>query len=145
MANEEKQQIKKLLNLYKNSINTFNVELVQNFYSKDAILSPEIASKIGTENVLESFERLVPKNQYLIDFFIEEIAIEENMAYAITSSKETFQFYNIGSEAPEVTRIIFLLTKADGEWKIIRHVSNDVSNKNYPNRTFHPITESKQI
>ena len=124
MANEEKQQIEKLLNLYKISINTSNLELIKKFYVSNEHLSPKISSRIGVDGALVPYEYLVSQNHYLIDFLIEEMNIEENMAYVITTSKGTFPFLDSEIGASKITRIIFLLSKTDGEWKIIRHLSN---------------------
>lgn len=67
--------------------------------------------------------------QLSIEFFIEEIEVEGNMAYAVTSSKGTVKIHTNGVEAPEATRELFVFEKVYGEWKIARYMFNKTEPK----------------
>lgn len=127
---EEKQKIEELLNEYKRSLNTSDAKLAQSLYTKDGIFMPtEAPSGIGSENILKSYEYVFSQIQLNIEFFIEEIEIEGNMAFAVTSSKGTVKIHANGVEAPEANRELFVFEKVDGEWKIARYMFNKTEPK----------------
>ena len=105
MQKEEKQKIEELLNVYKKSLNTSDAQLAQSLYTKDGIFMPtEAPSGIGSEGILKSYEYVFSQIKLNIEFFIEEIEVEGNMAFAVTSSKGTVQILANGMEAPEANR-----------------------------------------
>ena len=125
MQKEEKQKIEDLLNKYRKSLNTSDAKLAQSLYTKDGIFMPsEAPSGIGSEGILKSYEYIFSQIQLNIKFFIEEIEVEGNMAFAVTSSKGTVKILGNGIEAPEANRELFVFEKSDGEWKIARYMFN---------------------
>lgn len=125
MIKEEKQKIEALLGEYKKSLNTSDAKLAQSLYTKDGIFMPTQApSGIGSEGILKSYEFVFSQIQLNIEFFIEEIEVEGNMAFAVTSSKGTVKILANGVEAPEENRELFVFEKVDGEWKIARYMFN---------------------
>lgn len=130
MQKEEKQKIEELLSEYKKSLNTADAKLAQSLYTKDGIFMPtEAPSGIGSEGILKSYEFVFSQIQLNIEFFIEEIVVEGNMAFAITSSKGTIKIHSTGIEAPEANRELFVFEKVDGEWKIARYMFNKTEPK----------------
>lgn len=130
MQKEEKQKIESLLNEYKKSLNTSDAKLAQSLYTKDGIFMPtEAPSGIGSEGILKSYEFVFSQIQLNIEFFIEEIEVEGNMAFAVTSSKGTVKIRANGVEAPEANRELFVFEKVEGEWKIARYMFNKTSPK----------------
>ena len=125
MVKEEKQKIEKLLSLYKKSLNTSDAKLAQSLYTKDGVFMPtEAPSGVGSEGILKSYEFVFSQIQLNIEFFIEEIKVEGNMAFAVTSSKGSVKILANGAEAPEANRELFVFEKVDGEWKIARYMFN---------------------
>jgi len=125
MIKEEKQKIEVLLSEYKKSLNTSDAKLAQSLYTKDGIFMPTQApSGIGSEGILKSYEFVFSQIQLNIEFFIEEIEVEGNMAFAVTSSKGSVKILANGVEAPEANRELFVFEKVDGEWKIARYMFN---------------------
>ena len=125
MIKEEKQKIEALLSEYKRSLNTSDAKLAQSLYTKDGIFMPtEAPSGIGSEGILKSYEFVFSQIQLNIEFFIEEIEVEGNMAFAVTSSKGTVKIHANNVEAPEANRELFVFEKVDGEWKIARYMFN---------------------
>ena len=125
MIKEEKQKIETLLSEYKKSLNTSDAKLAQSLYTKDGIFMPTQApSGIGSEGILKSYEFVFSQIQLNIEFFIEEIEIEGNMAFAVTSSKGTTLIHATNETVPEDNRELFVFEKVDGEWKIARYMFN---------------------
>lgn len=130
MVKEEKQKIEELLNLYKKSLNTSDAKLAQSLYTKDGVFMPtEAPSGIGSENILKSYEYVFSQIQLNIEFFIEEIEVEGNMAFAVTSSKGTTLIHTTGDTIPEANRELFVFEKVNGEWKIARYMFNKTEPK----------------
>ncbi|MCX6180655.1 MAG: nuclear transport factor 2 family protein [Bacteroidetes bacterium] len=130
MEKQEKQKIETLLSEYKKSLNTSDAKLAQSLYTKDGIFMPtEAPSGIGSEGILKSYEYVFSQIQLNIEFFIEEIQVEENMAFAVTSSKGTVKVLANGVEAPEANRELFVFEKVNGEWKIARYMFNKTAPK----------------
>lgn len=130
MQKAEKQKIEELLGVYRNSLNTSDAALAQSLYTKDGVFMPtEAPSGIGSEGILKSYEFVFSQIQLNIEFFIEEIEVEENMAFAVTSSKGTVKILANGMEVPEANRELFVFEKVDGEWKIARYMFNKTEPK----------------
>ena len=130
MQKEEKQKIEDLLNEYQKSLNTSDAKLAQSLYTKDGIFMPtEAPSGIGAEGILKSYEFVFSQIQLNIKFFIEEIQVEGNMAFAVTSSKGTVKILANGVEAPEANRELFVFEKVADEWKIARYMFNKTEPK----------------
>jgi uncharacterized protein (TIGR02246 family) len=125
MEKQEKQKIEMLLNEYEKSLNTSDAKLAQSLYTKDGIFMPaEAPSGIGSEGILKSYEYVFSQIQLNIKFFIEEIQVEGNMAFAVTSSKGTTLIRATGNTIPEANRELFVFEKVNGDWKIARYMFN---------------------
>ena len=125
MVKLEKERIENLLGEYKKSLNSSDAKLAQSLYTKDGVFMPtEAPSGIGSEGILKSYEFVFSQIQLNIEFFIEEIEVEGNMAFAVTSSKGSVKIHANGVEAPEANRELFVFEKVDGEWKIARYMFN---------------------
>jgi uncharacterized protein (TIGR02246 family) len=130
MHKEDKKKIEELLSTYQKSLNTSDAKLAQSLYTKEGMFMPtEAPSGIGAEGILKSYEFVFSQIQLNIEFFIEEIEVEGNMAFAVTSSKGTVKILANGIEAPEANRELFVFEKVDGEWKIARYMFNKTEPK----------------
>ncbi|RXP47051.1 nuclear transport factor 2 family protein [Lutibacter sp. HS1-25] len=125
MEKQEKQKIEALLNEYQKSLNNSDAKLAQSLYTKDGIFMPTQApSGIGSEGILKSYEYVFSQIQLNIEFHIEEIGVDGNMAFAVTSSNGTVKIHANGVVVPETNRELFVFEKLDGEWKIARYMFN---------------------
>ena len=130
MIAQEKQQIEQLLNTYQQCLNTSDARLAQSLYTRDGIFMPtEAPSGIGAEGILQAYEYVFSQIQLSIEFFIEEIEVEGNLAFAVTSSKGTVKIHANGMEAPEANRELFVFEKVEGQWKIARYMFNKTAPK----------------
>ena len=131
MQKQEKQKIEELLSVYEKSLNTSDAKLAQSLYTKDGIFMPtEAPSGIGSDAILKSYEYVFSQIQLNITFFIEEIEVEGNMAFAVTSSKGTTLIHATGDTLPEANRELFVFEKVNGAWKIARYMFNKTEPKN---------------
>lgn len=120
-----KQEIESLLMTYKGTLNTSNAEKATSLYTKDGVFMPSQGpSGIGSEGILKSYQYVFSQIQLNIEFFIEEIQVEGNMAFAVTSSKGTTLIHATGDNVPEENRELFVFEKDNGEWKIARYMFN---------------------
>ncbi len=130
MEKQEKQKIEILLGDYEKSLNTSDAKLAQSLYTKDGIFMPtEAPSGIGSEGILKSYEYVFSQIQLNIKFFIEEIQVDENMAFAVTSSKGTTLIRATGETIPEANRELFVFEKVNDEWRIARYIFNKTEPK----------------
>ncbi|MEZ4852093.1 MAG: SgcJ/EcaC family oxidoreductase [Bacteroidia bacterium] len=128
MEKLEKEKIENLLGEYKNSLNTSDAKLAQSLYSKDGVFMPSGApSAIGTDNILKSYEFIFSQIQLNIEFYIDEIRVEGDIAFATTSSKGTTLIHATGETVPEENRELFVFEKEGSEWKIARYMFNKTS------------------
>lgn len=89
----------------------------------------EAPSGIGPEGILKSYTHVFSQIKLNIEFLIEEIQVEGNMAFAVTSSKGTTLIHATGDTVPEANRELFVFEKVEGEWKIARYMFNKTEPK----------------
>lgn len=125
MEKQDKQQIERLLTEYKNSLNTSDAAIAQSLYAKDGLFMPTGSpSAIGSENIRKSYEFIFTQIQLNIEFYIDEIVVHGDFAFATTSSKGTTLIHANGQTVPEENRELFVFEKIDGAWKIARYMFN---------------------
>ncbi len=124
MEKEEKEKIENLLMIYKEALNTSDVAKAVSCYTKDGVFMPSAAPTARGAHIKGAYEFVFSQIQLNIEFFLEEIVVENNMAFAITTSKGTTLIHASGETVPEENRELFVLEKENGEWKITRYMFN---------------------
>ena len=125
MVKLEKERIENLLGEYKKSLNSSDAKLAQSLYTKDGIFMPSGApSAVGSEKILKSYEFIFSQIQLNIEFYIDEIFVEGEFAFATTSSKGTTLIHASGETIPEENRELFVFEKVNNHWKIARYMFN---------------------
>ena len=121
----EKSEIEKLLFDYRDALNSSDVNKVLPLYTNDGVFMPSNApSAIGQEQIKDSYEFVFKTIQLNIEFFIDEIVVNGNYAFARTISKGTTLIHANGQTVPEENRELFVLQKTNGIWKISRYLFN---------------------
>lgn len=121
----EKSTIEELLFSYRDALNNSAVSKVLPLYTNDGVFMPSNApSAIGQEQVKVSYEFVFKSIQLNIEFFIDEIEISGDFAFARTISKGTTLIHANGQTLPEENRELFVLQKVNGQWKIARYMFN---------------------
>ncbi|HMQ67691.1 MAG TPA: SgcJ/EcaC family oxidoreductase [Ignavibacteria bacterium] len=122
---KEKSAIEKMLFSYRDALNSSDVSKVLTLYTQDGVFMPANAPTAkGKDQLKSSYEFVFKKIQLNIEFFIEEIIVNGDYAYAVTSSKGTTLIHENGETVPEENRELFVLLKINEEWKISRYMFN---------------------
>ena len=121
----EKTAIEKLLFSYRDALNTSDVNKVLPLYTNDGVFMPSNApSAIGQEQVKAAYEFVFSQIQLNIEFYIDEIVVNGDYAFARTTSKGTTLIHANKQTVAEENRELFVLQKANGQWKIARYMFN---------------------
>jgi uncharacterized protein (TIGR02246 family) len=121
----EKLAIEKLLFSYRDALNTSNVNSVLPLYINDGVFMPSNApSAVGQEQIKASYKFVFSQIQLNIEFYIDEIVINGDYAFARTISKGTTLIHANGHTVAEENRELFVLQKTNGQWKISRYMFN---------------------
>lgn len=121
----EKLAIEKLLFSYRDALNSSDVNKVLPLYTNDGVFMPSNApSAIGQEQVKVSYEFVFSQIQLYIEFYIDEIVVNGDYAFARTTSKGKTLIRANGETVPEENRELFVLQKTNGQWKISRYMFN---------------------
>jgi uncharacterized protein (TIGR02246 family) len=121
----EKTAIEKLLFSYRDALNASDVNKVLPLYSIDGVFMPSNApSAIGQEQVKAAYEFVFSQIQLNIEFYIDEIVVNGDYAFARTTSKGTTLIHANKQTVAEENRELFVLQKTNGQWKIARYMFN---------------------
>ncbi len=121
----EKSAIEKLLFSYRDALNTSNVNSVLPLYTNDGVFMPSNApSAVGQEQIKASYKFVFSQIKLNIEFYIDEIVINGDYAFARTISKGTTLIHANGQTVAEENRELFVLQKTNGQWKISRYMFN---------------------
>lgn len=128
---KEKSAIEKLLFSYRDALNTSDVSKVIPLYTNDGVFMPSNApTAIGQEQIKGSYEFVFSQIQLNIEFFIDEIVVNGDNAFARTTSKGSTLIHANGQTVPEENRELFVLQKTNGHWKISRYMFNKMKKIN---------------
>jgi uncharacterized protein (TIGR02246 family) len=121
----EKTAIEQLLFSYRDALNASSTTDVLPLYTDDGIFMPTNGpTAIGLEQLKDSYDMVFKNIRLHIEFYIDEIEIEGDLAFARTSSKGTTLIHATGQTVPEENRELFVLQKLNGLWKISRYMFN---------------------
>ena len=125
MKTTEQSAIEQLLYSYRDALNASDPSKVLTLYTKDGVFMPTNAPTAkGQEQLKSSYEFVFKTIQIHIEFFIEEIVISGDYAYAVTNSKGTALIHANGQTVSEENRELFVFQKDNGQWKIARYMFN---------------------
>lgn len=121
----EKQAIEKLLFSYRDALNASDVTKVLTLYTTDGVFMPSNApSAVGQEQVKAAYEFVFSQIQLNNEFFIDEIVVNGDYAFARTVSRGTTLIHANGETVAEENRELFVLQKTNGQWAIARYMFN---------------------
>ena len=81
-------------------------------------------SAISSEKIKGAYEFVFSNIQLNIEFYIEEITVENKFAFAVTSSKGSTLIHATEETIPEENRELFIFENENGIWKIARYMFN---------------------
>jgi len=121
----DNQEIKNLLFTYRDALNASDVGKVLSLYTEGGIFMPSGApTSTGTEQIKGAYEFVFSNIKLSIEFYIDEIIVNGEYAFARTTSKGTTLIHATGETVPEENRELFVLQKENGSWKIDRYMFN---------------------
>lgn len=121
----EKAAIEKLLFSYRDALNASSTDQVLPLYTASGVFMPSNApTAAGQAQVKDAYDFVFKNIQLKIEFFIDEIEVHGDIAFARTSSKGTTLIHATGQTVPEENRELFVLQKDNGQWKISRYMFN---------------------
>ena len=124
-ATTEKTAIEQLLFKYRDALNASDAGKVLSLYTTDGVFMPAAApTSVGQEKVKDAYEFVFNSIQLNIEFYIDEIVVDGDFAFARTTSKGTTLIHASGATVPEENRELFVLQKEEGNWKIARYMFN---------------------
>jgi len=127
VESSEKLKIKNVLFSYRDALNASDASKVLSLYTEDGIFMPSGAPTArGTEQVKGTYEFVFSNIQLSIEFYIDEIIVNGDYAFARTTSKGTTLIHATGETVPEENRELFVLQKENGSWKIDRYMFNKI-------------------
>jgi len=119
----EQKSIQLLLKTYQQVLNASDVAGVLKLYRDDGVfMAQHNPSAVGIEAIQTAYEGVFQSIDLDITFDIVEIAmIADDWAFARTNSTGTTTINATGDRVLEGNQELFVLHKADDEWKIARY------------------------
>ncbi len=124
-TSNDQAAIKSLLFAYRDALNASSVDQVMPLYTPDGVFMPTgFPTAVGTEQVKDAYAGVFSMIKLNIEFFIDEIEVDGDHAFARTSSRGTTLIHATGQSVPEENRELFVLHRNNGTWKIARYMFN---------------------
>jgi len=124
-TSNDQAAIKSLLFAYRDALNASSVEQVMPLYTPDGVFMPTgFPTAVGTEQVKGAYAGVFSMIKLNIEFFIDEIEVDGDHAFARTTSRGTTLIHATGQSVPEENRELFVLHRNNGTWKIARYMFN---------------------
>lgn len=121
----DENAIKDLLFAYRDALNASSTDQVIPLYTTDGVFMPTgFPTAIGTEQVRQAYDGVFANIKLNIEFFIDEVQVVGDHAFARTTSRGTTLIHATGATVPEENRELFVLQRTDGGWKIARYMFN---------------------
>lgn len=122
---KDQTAIKELLFQYRDALKASSVDQVIPLYTTDGVFMPTgFPTAIGTEQVKGAYAGVFSMIKLNIEFFIDEIQVDGDHAFARTTSKGSTLIHATGETVPEENRELFVLQRTDSGWKIARYMFN---------------------
>ena len=126
MNNQE--EIRSILDRYEAALNASDVDAVLALYAAGGVFMPTNAPTArGTTALRAAYEHVFGTIKLNIAFSIDEIVVNDNLAFATTGSKGQVTILSENVTAPEENRELFVFQKIDEDWKIARYMFNKTS------------------
>lgn len=121
----DQNAIKELLFAYRDALNASSTDQVIPLYTTDGVFMPTgFPTAVGADQVRQAYDGVFTNIKLNIEFFIDEVQVEGDHAFARTTSRGTTLIHATGATVPEENRELFVLQRTDGGWKIARYMFN---------------------
>lgn len=124
-TSNDQAAIKSLLFAYRDALNASSLEQVMSLYTSDGVFMPTgFPTAVGKEQVKGAYAGVFSMIKLNIEFFIDEIEVDGDHAFARTTSRGTTLIHATGQSVPEENRELFVLHRNNGSWRIARYMFN---------------------
>ena len=121
----DQNAIKELLFAYRDALNASSTDQVIPLYTTDGVFMPTgFPTAVGSDQVRQAYDGVFSMIKLNIEFFIDEVQVDGDHAFARTTSRGTTLIHATGATMPEENRELFVLQRTDGTWKISRYMFN---------------------
>lgn len=121
----DQNAIKELLFAYRDALNASSTDQVIPLYTTDGVFMPTgFPTSVGSDQVRQAYDGVFSMIKLNIEFFIDEVQIDGDHAFARTTSRGTTLIHATGATVPEENRELFVLQRTGGGWKIARYMFN---------------------
>lgn len=122
---QAQEAIQATLFAYRDALNASSVDQVIPLYTPDGVFMPSNGpTAVGPDQLKGAYEFVFNTIQLSIEFFIDEIVVEGEVAFARTTSRGSTLIHATGETMPEENRELFVLEKVAGQWLIARYMFN---------------------
>lgn len=121
---QEKDAIRKALELYNDALNRGRTAAVLPLYAQDGVFMPPYSqSAVGKQAVEKAYDAVFDELKFHVKFDIAELVVmAPTWAYVRTNSAGTTAHHSTGKIAAEANQELFIFKKGDdGEWRIARY------------------------
>jgi uncharacterized protein (TIGR02246 family) len=124
----QRAEIEQLLNKYEQALNSSDVNAAVQLYTDDGVfMAPENPPAVGTKVLQEAYAGVFQAIALKLKFQIAETKLlSPEWALLRTTSNGAVRILANGAEVPGSNQELFLLRKADGQWKIARYAFSSV-------------------
>ena len=124
-TSNDQAAIESLLFAYRDALNASSVDQVMALYTNDGVFMPTgFPTAVGTEQVKGAYTGVFSMIKLSIEFFVDEIQVDGDHAFARTTSKGSTLIHSTGETVPEENRELFVLQRTESGWKIARYMFN---------------------
>ncbi len=117
------QSIEQIIQHYEVYLNAGNTQLIMKLYGKKPVFMPQHSpAQVGRAAVKKAYEAVFTNIVLDIKFTIYEIEINDNTAWARTSSAGKTTILANGMKINEGNNELFVFKKESGKWKIHRYL-----------------------
>lgn len=117
-------EIQALLSAYETALNTSDAAASAALYAPDGVFFPYNLPTAKGADIQASYEAIFDAIRLDIAFEIVEVAVEGDLAFAVTGSRGTVTIHAAELTVDEENRELFVFRKVDGEWRIARYMFN---------------------
>ena len=121
----DQNAIKELLFAYRDALNASSTDQVIPLYTTDGVFMPTgFPTSVGSEQVRQAYDGVFSMIKLNIEFFIDEVQVVGDHAFARTTSRGTTLIHATGATVPEENRELFVFARTASGWRIARYMFN---------------------
>lgn len=123
----ETKTISDFINAFGEALSMSDRKQISTFYAADGLFLPNNFPTINRDQLNKAKGSFLKNRKFKVNFNVSEVVLKENFAFVQAIAKATTTQLADDVSITVVSRDLFVLSKADNEWKIFRYMFNDLS------------------